>query len=232
MWTPSHSRQRRGRRSSAAPAARLVVTIALATLAVLVSGCMAAPEAFREGAGSPPATERPSGEEQQRAGDRPPARPSADAAPIPSGARPQAVVIPKLKVAAPLIRLGLEPDRRMEVPEDYSVAGWYVGGPRPGEKGPAVIAGHVDSKRGPAVFYRLGELRRGDEVVVRYSGGFEVRFRVERTERHPKAAFPTSRVYGRTAGAKLRLITCGGDFNRASGHYRDNVIVFAVAVPS
>jgi sortase (surface protein transpeptidase) len=140
-------------------------------------------------------------------------------------------VIPKIGVAAPLVRLGLRRDKRLEVPADFSVAGWYAGGPRPGELGPAVIAGHVDSKRGPAVFYRLGELREGDGVVVRYSGGLEVHFRVERTERHPKAAFPTSRVYGRTAGAKLRLITCGGTFDRASGHYRDNIIVFASAVP-
>jgi sortase (surface protein transpeptidase) len=142
------------------------------------------------------------------------------------------VVIPRIAVAAPLMRLGLGPGRRMQVPEDFSVAGWYVGGPRPGEPGPAVIAGHVDSRRGPAVFYRLAELREGDVVVVRYSGGTSVRFRVERIERHPKAAFPTSRVYGRTAGAKLRLITCGGAFDRASGHYRDNVIVFASAVPA
>jgi sortase (surface protein transpeptidase) len=175
--------------------------------------------------------ERPAGQLRQPA-DRRPARPRAAAERIPRGARPEAVVIPKIGVAAPLIRLGLRADRRMEVPEDFSVAGWYVGGPRPGEPGPAVIAGHVDSKRGPAVFYRLGELRRGDRVVVRYSGGRQVGFRVERTERHPKAAFPTGRVYGRTAGAKLRLITCGGTFDRASGHYRDNVIVYATAVPT
>jgi Sortase domain len=207
--------------------------IALAALAILVSGCTAAPATTpREGAGSPPRMERPSGEERQRPDARSPARAHPETASIPRGASPKAVVIRKIGVAAPLIRLGLGPGRRMEVPEDFSVAGWYVGGPRPGELGPAVIAGHVDSKRGPAVFYRLGELRRGDLIVVRYSGGFQVRFRVERTERHPKAAFPTSRVYGRTAGAKLRLITCGGTFDRASGHYRDNVIVFASAVPA
>jgi sortase (surface protein transpeptidase) len=140
-------------------------------------------------------------------------------------------MIPAIGVSAPLIRLGLQPDRRMEVPEDYSVAGWYTGGPRPGDPGPAVIVGHVDSKRGPAVFYRLDELRRGDVVVVRYPSAPEVRFRVERTERHPKRAFPTGRVYGDTAGATLRLVTCGGTFDRASGHYRDNVIVFATALP-
>jgi sortase (surface protein transpeptidase) len=148
---------------------------------------------------------------------------------LPPGAGPEAVVIPAIGVSTRLVRLGLRPDRRMEVPEDFSVAGWYVGGPRPGEPGPAVIAGHVDSRRGPAAFYRLGELRRGDVVAVRYPGRSVVRFRVERTERHPKRAFPTSRVYGDTVGAALRLVTCGGAFDRASGHYRDNVIVFATA---
>ena len=207
--------------------------IVLVAMAVLIAGCGVLPTTTsRQGDENPPQVERPASEEQQQPADRTPVGPRAAPAPIPSGASPKAVAIPKIGVSAPLIRLGLEPDRRMEVPEDYSVAGWYVGGPRPGEEGPAVIAGHVDSKRGPAVFYRLGELRRGDGVVVRYSGGFEVRFRVERTERHPKAAFPTSRVYGRTASAQLRLVTCGGEFNRASGHYRDNVIVFATTVPS
>jgi sortase (surface protein transpeptidase) len=164
----------------------------------------------------------------ERAGGPPRAR----VAPFPPGVSPEAVAIPAIGVSAPLIRLGLQPDRRMEVPEDFAVAGWYGGGPRPGEPGPAVIAGHVDSRTGPAVFYRLGELRPGDVVVVRYPGRSQARFRVKRTERHPKRAFPTSRVYGDTAGAALRLVTCGGTFDRASGHYRDNVIVFATAVPS
>jgi hypothetical protein len=91
-----------------------------------------------------------------------------------------------------------------------------------------VIAGHIDQAR-PGRVLRLGELRRGDVVVVRYPGRVETRFRVERTERHPKRAFPTGRVYGDTPGPALRLVTCGGSFDRASGHYRDNVIVFAVA---
>jgi hypothetical protein len=230
MWAPSHGRNGRGR-PWAAPATRPVM-IALVALAVLVSGCAAAPTTTStEGADSPPTTARP-------AHQQPPpdtgshAPPRAEVPTVPRDARPQAVVIPKIGVAAPLIRLGLQPNRRMQVPKDYSEAGWYTGGPRPGELGPAVIAGHVDSKRGPAVFYRLRELRQGDSVVVRYSGGLQVRFRVERTERHPKGTFPTGRVYGDTAGAKLRLITCGGEFDRASGHYRDNVIAFASAVPT
>ena len=192
--------------------------LALTMLALLVTGCAAAPPATTS---AEPAAQSA---EAEQAGGRQSQGPR-----VPRGARPEAVVIPAIGVSAPLIRLGLQPDRRMEVPEDYSVAGWYTGGPRPGEPGPAVIVGHVDPKRGPAVFYRLGELRRGD-VVVSYPSALEVRFRVERTERYPKRAFPTGRVYGDTAGATLRLVTCGGTFDRASGHYRHNVIVFATAL--
>jgi len=192
---------------------------ALLALALLVTGCAAGPS---EPSAAPATSPPPAGVAPG------PREPGPEPVP-PRGARPEAVAIPAIGVSSPLVRLGLQPDRRMEVPEDYSVAGWYTGGPRPGDRGPAVIAGHVDSKRGPAVFYRLGELRKGDLIVVRYPGRAEARFRVERTERHPKRAFPTARVYGDTAGPALRLVTCGGSFDRASGHYRDNVIVFAVA---
>jgi Sortase domain len=209
---PRPGRARGGRRL-AAPSA-LPALLALA----LVTGCAAIPsQPSAAPATSPPPAEAPR-----------PREPGPEPV-LPRGAQPEAVVIPAIGVSSPLVRLGLQPDRRMEVPEDYAVAGWYTGGPRPGDRGPAVIAGHVDSKRGPAVFYRLGELREGDLIVVRYPGRAEARFRVERTERHPKRAFPTARVYGGTAGAALRLVTCGGSFDRASGHYRDNVIVFAVA---
>jgi Sortase domain len=202
-----------GGRRLAAPSA----PPALLALALLVTGCAAGPsEPSAAPASSPPPAEAAPG----------PRDPGPEPV-LPRGAQPEAVVIPAIGVSSPLVRLGLQPDRRMEVPEDYSVAGWYTGGPRPGDRGPAVIAGHVDSRRGPAVFYRLGELRKGDLIVVRYTGRAEARFRVERTERHPKRAFPTARVYGDTAGPALRLITCGGSFDRASGHYRDNVIVFA-----
>ena len=190
---------------------------ALLALALLVTGCAAGPsEPSAAPATSPPPAEVAPG----------PREPGPEPV-LPRGARPEAVAIPAIGVSSPLVRLGLQPDRRMEVPEDYSVAGWYTGGPRPGDRGPAVIAGHVDSRTGPAVFYRLGELRKGDLIVVSYPGRAEARFRVERTERHPKRAFPTARVYGDTAGPALRLVTCGGSFDQASGHYRDNVIVFA-----
>ena len=128
---------------------------------------------------------------------------------------------------APVIKLGLNPDRSLEVPTDFGDTGWWSGGSRPGERGPAVIVGHVDSKTGPAVFYRLRELRRGDKIVVVGGDGSRVRFTVEGSEKYPKDEFPTARVYGRTNGPTLRLITCGGDFDSSTGHYVDNTVVYA-----
>jgi len=92
-----------------------------------------------------------------------------------------------------------------------------------------VIVGHVDSRRGPAVFFRLGELRRGDRIVVGLQGGGARSFLVERVERRPKTALPTRRIWIRTRRPVLRLITCGGGFDHSTGHYRDNVIVYARA---
>jgi len=140
---------------------------------------------------------------------------------------PVRIEIPSIAVRAPIIRLGLNPDRTLEVPTDYGDTGWWSGGARPGENGPAVIVGHVDSKTGPAVFYRLSDLRPGAEIVVVRSDGSRARFTAQGSERYPKREFPTARVYGRTDGPTLRLITCGGDFNSSTGHYEDNTIVYA-----
>jgi LPXTG-site transpeptidase (sortase) family protein len=152
--------------------------------------------------------------------------PTSEASP-PSA--PVAVAIARIQVQAELIELDLDDDGRLEVPADPDVAGWYLRGPRPGEAGPAVIAGHVDSRRGPAVFHRLPELAPGDEVVVHLADGEEVRFEVQRLERWPKDAFPTDAVYREAEGAELRLITCGGVFDQRTRRYEDNVIVFASA---
>ena len=143
---------------------------------------------------------------------------------------PARLAIPAIGVDAPVIELGLEPDGTLEVPENYSDAGWWSRGAKPGARGPAVIAGHVDSKDGPAVFYELGELERGDEIVVSDRRGRQVRFAVDRLERHAKDDFPTSAVYGPTGRPELRLVTCSGDFDASTGHYVDNTIVFARAV--
>jgi Sortase domain len=144
--------------------------------------------------------------------------------------RPVSLVIPAAGVDARVVPVGLRADRTMEVP-GVDLAGWYEPGPRPGEAGPAVIVGHVDSRDGPAVFFRLGELRRGDRIVVGQQGGGDRSFVVQRVERRPKEALPTERIWNRAREPVLRLITCGGSFDRSSGHYRDNVIVYARTTP-
>ena len=155
------------------------------------------------------------------------------AKPAKRAARPGVPVqleIPAIGVRAPVIKLGLNRDGSLEVPTRFGDTGWWSGGPRPGEPGPAVIVGHVDSHTGPAVFYRLGKLRRGDRIRVVGRNGTAHTFAIERMERHPKAHFPTAEVYGPTRGPALRLVTCSGGFDRASGHYLDNTIVFATPV--
>lgn len=140
---------------------------------------------------------------------------------------PTSIAIPAIGVSSDLQRLGRNPDGTIEVPDSWHRAGWYRQGPRPGQVGPAVILGHVDSREGPAIFYRADELGRGDQVVIGRADGSEVSFVVQRIERHNKARFPTHDVYLPTLQPTLRLVTCGGPFDTAAGHYRDNIVVFA-----
>jgi sortase (surface protein transpeptidase) len=140
---------------------------------------------------------------------------------------PARIEIPRIGVTSALDRLGRAADGTVEVPSRWGVAGWYAPGPRPGDPGSAVILGHVDSKRGPAVFFRLRELRRGDEIRVIRADGAVVRFTVERTERHDKRRFPTEDVWFPSLTPALRLVTCGGEFDATAGHYRSNIIVYA-----
>jgi sortase (surface protein transpeptidase) len=143
-------------------------------------------------------------------------------------ATPAALEIPAIGVnTGELVDLGLTPSGAMEVPDDAATAGWFALSPVPGEIGPTVVAAHVDYKKVPGVFARLHEMKAGDTAVVRRADGTPVRFVAYRVERFAKAAFPTQDVYGNTAGPELRLITCGGSFDQAAGHYRDNVVVFA-----
>jgi hypothetical protein len=139
--------------------------------------------------------------------------------------------IPRIGVASSLDRLGRAPDGAVEVPGPgrWEVAGWYALGPRPGDPGSAVILGHVDSKGGPAVFFRLRELGAGDEIKITRADGSSVQFVVQRTAQHDKQRFPTDDVYYPTLRPALRLVTCGGQFDYRTGHYRSNIIVFARA---
>lgn len=150
---------------------------------------------------------------------------SASAGVVPTGIR-----IPAIGVdATALIPLELLPGSgELEAPVDFGDTGWYAAGPVPGEPGPAVVAAHVDSQAGPAVFFRLRELKPGDAVHVPRSDGVTVRFTVTGVERYPKDAFPTQKVHGPTPDRALRLITCGGAFDSAKRSYRDNIVVYAV----
>jgi sortase (surface protein transpeptidase) len=138
---------------------------------------------------------------------------------------PVAVSIPKIGVRSTLVELGLK-DGQMEVP-DPAVAGWFTRGPTPGALGPAVITGHVTWNRAPAVFHRLGTMRRGDQVSVTRKDGRTAVFTVTRVAQFSKSRFPSQAVYGAIDHAGLRLITCGGTYDAASNRYLDNVIVFA-----
>ena len=141
---------------------------------------------------------------------------------------PTSLEIPAIGVnTGELDDLGLTPAGAMDVPEGASTAGWFALSPVPGEVGPSVLAAHVNYDGVPGVFARLHEMKVGDTAIVRRSDGTPVRFTAYRVERFSKSAFPTADVYGNTAGPELRLITCGGDFDRAAHSYRDNVVVFA-----
>jgi sortase (surface protein transpeptidase) len=142
---------------------------------------------------------------------------------------PTRVRIPAIRVDAPLETLRLDAAGALQAPRDFARPGWYADGTRPGDIGPAVIGGHVDSRRGPAVFYRLPDLKPGDLVEVQ-RGPVWLSFRVVRSAWYPKSRFPTAEVYGPTPDPQLRLITCGGAFDTSRRSYVDNLVVYAVAV--
>ncbi|HEY3504994.1 MAG TPA: class F sortase [Actinocatenispora sp.] len=142
-------------------------------------------------------------------------------------ADPIRVRIPSLDIDAPIDPVRVDRGGALQPPRTFDHAGWWQAGPEPGERGPAVILGHVDSYRGPAVFFRLATMKVGDQVFVDRADGSTAVFADRRMERRPKKAFPTEEVYGDTPDAELRLITCGGRFDPATRSYLDNVIVFA-----
>jgi sortase (surface protein transpeptidase) len=145
----------------------------------------------------------------------------------PTVALPVRLRIPAIGVDAPLERLGVDKHGEVQTPA-WQKAGWYTGSARPGQAGPAVILGHVDSASGPAVFYRLEFLRPGDDVEVTRADGSRIVFHVSGQQKVAKSRFPTDLVYGPTLEPSLRLVTCGGSFDAKSHHYRDNIIVSAV----
>lgn len=171
-----------------------------------------------------------------------PAAPAGSAAvvPVPAGrqapapapsllpvARPVRLIIPSIGVRTELIQLGLTPSGALQVPPTAAVAGWYTGSARPGAIGDAVIGGHIDSRRGPGVFYRLHLLRPGSRVFVRRADRTLAVFRVTAVRTYLKIKFPKQAVYGPVPDAELRLVTCGGTFDFATHHYLSNVIAYA-----
>jgi sortase (surface protein transpeptidase) len=202
--------------------ARLTATAVALALLVLLAGCDG-PRARYAGVTSTVATNQ----QDRPAGALDAVRDFRSVRGYRSTPVPVRLEIPRIGVSTGLQRLGRAGDGTVEVPSEWGVAGWYADGTRPGDHGSAVILGHVDSRSGPAVFYRLRELRPGDRVEVVRAGGSRVAFTVERVARYPKRRFPTAEVYYPTLEPMLRLVTCGGAFDPVSGHYTDNVIVFA-----
>ncbi|MEV4169730.1 class F sortase [Nonomuraea sp. NPDC049709] len=144
-------------------------------------------------------------------------------------ARPAAVYIPSIGVAAPLMELGLDANGAIQNPpfDPPNLAGWYRYGPVPGQRGAAVITGHLDTRTGPAVFARLKDVKRGDQVQVLRADRSVAVFVVDKVEHTPKRRFPAKKVYAKLAYPGLRLVTCGGTFDRRAHSYEDNTIVYA-----
>ena len=142
-------------------------------------------------------------------------------------ADPVTLSIPAIDVQARVVRLGQHEDGTVEVPGNPAETGWFRLGPPPGAAGSSVILGHVDSMSGPAVFYRLKELRPGDRIAVRLGDGTTVRFRVHSIETYANADFPAKKVYGKQGRSQLNLVTCGGAYDASRGGYQSNVVVNA-----
>lgn len=153
--------------------------------------------------------------------------PRATAASVPDGLRPTRITMPSIGVDSSIIDLGIAADGSIEVPQDSRYAGWLATSPAPGQQGPAVIAGHVDSKSGPAVFYTLRKLKVGDPIVVTRRDGTQLTFTVDGLQDFAKSSFPTQATYGPVPGPAIRLITCGGRYDRSAGGYQENLVVFA-----
>ncbi|MFG2848639.1 class F sortase [Kitasatospora sp. NPDC048296] len=192
------------------------------------SGDSAAGQAARPAAAAPaaPAAPAPSASATTASKGAPAAAPAA-AALKPS--KPTRLRIPQIAVNAPFTELTLNPAGQLNAPppDDKNLVGWYRDGVTPGERGSAVVAGHVDTTKGPAVFLLLNLLRPGNKVEVSRADGTVAVFSVDSVETFAKNAFPDQKVYGKTPDAQLRLITCGGAYDKKRKDYLNNVVVFA-----
>lgn len=142
---------------------------------------------------------------------------------------PSQLVIPKINVNAEIEQVGLDKEKRMDIPKKDMNAAWYKLGPKPGETGSAVLAGHFDTKTGdPAIFYRLDELKKGDEIQVTDTNGLTQTFEVTAVQTFKDETFPVSLVFSQNDTKRLNLITCAGTFDRAQNNYTDRTVVFSV----
>jgi LPXTG-site transpeptidase (sortase) family protein len=144
-----------------------------------------------------------------------------------SESKPTKLQIEKIGIDANVVELDLQADGAMEVPDNGSDVGWYVKSPTPGELGPSVIAGHYDTPVAPAIFYKLDELKAGDEILIYREDGSTAKFIVEKTEEYKQTDFPTLQVYGPTTYPALRLITCAGKYQSKVNRYSHNLVVYA-----
>ncbi|WP_147457478.1 class F sortase [Micromonospora sp. CV4] len=178
--------------------------------------------------GDPPRPDASAAAPAAKASPAPATRPGElTSGPLMASSPPVRVSIPSLRATAAIVALGLQADGAMEVPDSAADVGWFTKAPTPGALGPAVLAGHVNWKGRRGTFFDLGKLSVGAGITVNRQDGSTAMFTVSKVEQYPKDHFPTDEVYGATDHAALRLITCGGEFDDTTQHYRDNVIVYA-----
>lgn len=152
---------------------------------------------------------------------------AAAAAPTLPRSLPVHIKINAVGIDADIVQTGLDANRAVAVPEDWHMAGWYKYSPTPGERGPSIIVGHVDNVSGLGVFWRLHEMSVGDKIDVSRADGRIAKFSVDEIAQYPRDNFPSQKVYGSIDEAGLRLITCGGSFDRSIREYNENTVVFA-----
>lgn len=205
----------------------VVVGVALISTGLLVQQHAPQPGAAQQ---ARPTTEAASPTNVTASGAAP-----AATGPLLSRSLPVSLDVPAIGVHSDLLTLGLNPDNSVEVPPlgPLSQAGWYEQSPTPGQAGPAIVLGHIDSARyGPGVFFKLGALVPGDPIEVTRADHTVAVFTVDRVESYPKTGFPSLQIYGNTPNAQLRLITCGGVFDRAARSYENNIVAFATLASS
>jgi hypothetical protein len=202
-------------------------TILIVGLVMVAAGAFVVAHALSAGSKLPPAAAQ---EIPSTVGTRVPfaPNPASVAAPLRTST-PMTIVIPAIKVDAPVTRLGLNTDGSVQVPplSDHNLAGWYDRSVTPGAKGTSVILGHVDDYAGPSVFYNIKNLRKDEAIDIVRGDGVTAVFAVDGVQKAAKTNFPSSDVYGNVPYPALRLVTCGGPFDAKTGEYLDSIVVYA-----